>query len=59
MFAFLFITTKGSTEKRLVPAVILAALAFTLYVGLGYYMDMFLYRRRMRARERAGKDAGK
>jgi hypothetical protein len=54
MFAFLFLTTKGSVTKRLVPAIVLAALAFTLYVGLGYYMDVFIYRRRMRKRE-AGK----
>jgi hypothetical protein len=54
MFAFLLITSKGTIEKRLVPAVVLAALAFTLYVGLGYYMDIFLYRRRLK-KKTAGK----
>jgi len=51
MFAFLLsplANSKGTFATRLPPAVLLAALAFTLYVGLGYYMDVFLYRRRMR-----------
>jgi len=55
MFAFLLVTSTGkSLANRLVPAIVLAALAFTLYVGLGYYMDMLLFRRRMRKKE-AGK----
>jgi Flp pilus assembly protein TadB len=54
MFAFLLITTKGTVAHRLIPALVLAALAFSLYVGLGYYMDLALYRRRMR-KKAAGK----
>jgi hypothetical protein len=54
MFAFLMITSKGTITTRLVPAIILAILAFALYVGLGYYMDVFLYRRRMRKKETGG-----
>jgi len=54
MFAFLMITTPGSLTKRLVPALLLGVLAFGLYVSLGYYMDVFIYRRRMR-KKAAGK----
>jgi hypothetical protein len=49
MFIFLLVTSKGN---------ILAALAFgifamALYIPSGYYLELFLYRRRMRKREGA------
>jgi Flp pilus assembly protein TadB len=49
MFIFLLVTSKGN---------VLAALAFGvfamgLYVPSGYYLELFLYRRRMRKREGA------
>ena len=60
MFAFLMITSKGTMAQRFGLAAIFSLGAFALYVGLGYYMDQFLYRRRLRARERARNDeAGK
>jgi hypothetical protein len=52
MFIFLFITTKGS--NKIVSAVLFAALAFALYVPAGYYMEVFIFRRRQ-ARKAAGK----
>ena len=55
MFAFLMLTSRGSTSARVAPAIILALLAFLLYTSLGFYMDMFLYRRRMRKKETGGK----
>jgi len=51
MFLFLLLTSKGSVAQRVVVAVLFAVGAFGLYVGLGYYMDLFLYRRRIRKRE--------
>jgi hypothetical protein len=51
MFLFLMITSKGTVAQRLVLAVLFAVGAFGLYVGLGYYMDSFLYRRRLRKRD--------
>ena len=44
MFVFLLITTKG----KILPAVIFAIAAFVLYVPSGYYLESFLWRRRMK-----------
>ncbi len=46
MFVFLVITGKGSS--RLTVGISFALIAFLLYVPAGYYMELFLYRRRMR-----------
>jgi hypothetical protein len=54
MFAFLMITSKGTTATRFGLSAVFSLGAFALYVGLGFYMDQFLYRRRIRKRE-AGK----
>ena len=52
MFAFLFLTdTKKTVSQRLTLAAVFSLGAFALYVALGYYMDQFLYRRRMRKQE--------
>jgi hypothetical protein len=49
MFLFVLLTTKGSNK---VPAAILFALfALALYVPAGYYLELYLYRRRQRRRE--------
>jgi hypothetical protein len=48
MFVFLMLTSKGALATRLIPSVILGFVAFGLYASFGYYMDMYLYRRRMR-----------
>jgi hypothetical protein len=47
MFAFELVVSKGQA----LAAAAFAVLAFGLYVGLGYYMDLYLYRRRMRKKE--------
>jgi hypothetical protein len=44
MFFVLLFATKG---KGIVYAVGLAVVAFALYVPLGYYMEMWLWKRRM------------
>jgi hypothetical protein len=51
MFVFLMVSSKGTIAQKLVLASLFAIGAFGLYVGLGYYTDLFLYRRRIRKRE--------
>jgi hypothetical protein len=46
MFIFLALTTKGN--NRIAVALSFAAVALALYVPAGYYMERYLYRRRMR-----------
>jgi hypothetical protein len=40
---------KGSS--RITGAILFAVLALLLYIPLGYYTDLFLYRRRQRKKE--------
>lgn len=49
MFAFVILTTKGSS--RVTTAILFAAVAMGIYVPAGYYFDLFLYRRRQRRKE--------
>jgi hypothetical protein len=49
MFVFLLLTSKGN----IVAAVLFAIFAFALYVPSGYYLEQYLWRRRMRKKERA------
>jgi Flp pilus assembly protein TadB len=51
LFLFLALTTKG---HNIGAAVSFAVVALLLYVPAGYYMELFLYRRRMR-KKAAGK----
>jgi Flp pilus assembly protein TadB len=44
MFAFLLLTSKGNVGAALLFAVV----AFALYVPSGYYLELFLWRRRQR-----------
>ena len=46
MFVFLLLTTKGS--NRVVTAVLFAAFALAIYVPAGYYLELWLWRRRQR-----------
>jgi drug/metabolite transporter (DMT)-like permease len=48
MFLFLFFTNKGSSSHRLTAALVFAVFALLLYVPAGYYLELFLYRRRQR-----------
>jgi hypothetical protein len=49
MFIFLLVTAKG--KNRIEAAVIFAVFALVLYVPAGYYLELFLYRRRQRKKE--------
>ena len=51
MFAFLALTTKG--KNRIGVAASFAVIALLLYVPAGYYMELFLFRRRQRKKEQA------
>jgi Flp pilus assembly protein TadB len=48
MFLFLFLTGRGSAGHRLAPALVFAVFALLLYVPAGYYLELFMYRRRQR-----------
>jgi hypothetical protein len=47
MFVFLFVTDHPKHGSRFVAAGVFAVLAAALYTPGGYYMEQFLYRRRM------------
>jgi Flp pilus assembly protein TadB len=49
MFIFLLVTTKGN--NRVAAAVVFAVFALALYVPAGYYLELFLYRRRQRKKQ--------
>ena len=48
LFVFLMLTARGNAGSRLGLSAGFAVGAFLLYSALGFYMDQFLYRRRMR-----------
>ena len=50
MFIFLLLASKGS----IVAAIVFAIFAFAIYVPAGYYLEQFLWRRRMAKRARGG-----
>lgn len=47
MFIFLLLTNHAKHENHVIAAVAFAAVAMALYVPGGYYLEMYLYRRRM------------
>jgi Flp pilus assembly protein TadB len=47
MFLFLLLTSKGN----ILAAVVFAIFAFALYVPSGYYLELYLWRRRQRKKE--------
>ena len=47
MFIFLYLTDHPQHGSRILSAVIFALVAMALYIPGGYYMEMYLYRRRM------------
>jgi hypothetical protein len=51
MFVFLLVTSKGGVPGRIGLGAIFALGAFGLYMALGFYMDQFLYNRRIRKRD--------
>jgi hypothetical protein len=48
MFAFLLFTTKG--KNRVETALLFGVFALAIYVPAGYYLELFLWRRRQRKR---------
>jgi len=48
MFLFLFITAK---HNKFASALVFAVFALILYVPAGYYLELFMYRRRQRRKE--------
>ena len=51
IFAFMLLTSKG--KNRVVGALVFSIFALALYVPLGYYLELFLYRRRQRKKQTA------
>lgn len=49
LFVFLLISTRGS--NKVVTAVSFTVIALLFYVPAGYYLELFLWRRRQRRRE--------
>jgi Flp pilus assembly protein TadB len=47
MFLFLLVTSKGN----IAAAILFAVFAFALYVPSGYYLERYLWQRRMRKKE--------
>jgi Flp pilus assembly protein TadB len=47
---FLFVLIALTQKNGVAAAAVFAIVAFLLYVPLGYYLEMFLYRRRQRAK---------
>ena len=56
VFAFLLVTAKG--KNKIPVAVSFTAVALIVYIPAGYYLELFLYRRRMR-KKAAGPTGGK
>lgn len=52
MFLFLALTTKG--QNRFAVAAIFALFALIIYVPAGYYLELFLWRRRQRRKLERG-----
>lgn len=52
MFIFLLVTTHG--KNRVVASLVFAVFALALYVPAGYYLELFLWRRRQRKKETGG-----
>ncbi len=50
MFVFLLLASKGSV----ITAVLFGVVAFIIYVPAGYYLENYLWRRRIAKRERGG-----
>ena len=49
LFFLLLLTAKG--QNRFVVAIIFTAVALAIYVPAGYYIELFIYRRRQRRKQ--------
>jgi hypothetical protein len=52
LFIFLLVTTKG--HNKVVTAVLFTAIALAIYVPAGYYIEVFLWRRRQKRKGAGG-----
>ncbi|MDQ2760857.1 MAG: hypothetical protein M3Y17_10645 [Actinomycetota bacterium] len=50
IFALVLFTTKG--KNRIEPAILFAAVMMAIYVPGGYYLELFIFRRRQRQRSK-------
>ncbi len=50
LLAFMLFTTKGNNRLAVIAVVVVAAMV--IYVPGGYYMELFIFRRRQRAKSR-------
>ena len=53
MFIFLLFTNKSKGAGKIVGALVFALVAMVLYIGLGYYIETYLWRRRMAKKQAA------
>jgi hypothetical protein len=53
MFLFLMVTYRSKTGSRVIESLVYAVLAALLYIVLGYWIEMFLWRRRMAKKQAA------
>jgi Flp pilus assembly protein TadB len=51
---FVFLLVAGHGKHKAAAALIFGAFALILYVPAGYYLELFLYRRRQRKKETGG-----
>jgi hypothetical protein len=47
LFVFILLTSHSKSGSPVLTAVLLAGLALLIYVPAGYYLEMWMYRRRM------------
>jgi hypothetical protein len=51
LLVFMLLVGPAKGSSRITGAILFAVLALALYIPLGYYTDLFLYRRRQRKKE--------
>lgn len=51
---FVFLSLVGPKHNRIESAALFAVFAFLLYVPAGYYMELFMFRRRQQKKRQAG-----
>jgi hypothetical protein len=54
IFVFILITSPKSNKTPVVTAILFAVFAFGLYLLAGYYLEMWLFRRRQRRKQAGG-----
>jgi hypothetical protein len=52
---FVFLALVGPKSHRIESALFFALFALALYIPTGYYMERYMYRRRQRRKQQAGK----